>query len=294
MVPLARPAVAQPIGQTASARVRALGILLLAVGATPAAAGCDSQVPLGTLGSSTPNILWSATFEPGDLSEWESDGGGGLYVENATASPTVTTDQAHGGRYAGKSTMGPTTGSPTVPSSNYFYRNQPSPGQAYYAAWFYIPSTLTVRSWMSLMHFRSSPSGDGTNIVPYWDLNLYPNRDATVLPVGALTTHFYNYLTLVNANQLVVPSVPTDRWVHFEIMIRKATDATGRVTIWQDDVMIIDLQGVATASSDWMQWDAGASSTDLSPATASIYVDDATISLQRLGTAAIPNAHAQP
>jgi hypothetical protein len=82
--------------------------------------------------------------------------------------------------------------------------------------------------------------------------------------------------------------------VHFEIMIRKATDATGRVTIWQDDVMIIDLQGVATASSDWMQWDAGASSTDLSPATASIYVDDATISLERLGTAAIPNAHAQP
>jgi len=264
-------------------------LVLLSGCAVLASPGCDSHVPLGTFSASLPNILWSATFEPGNFSEWEQDGDGGEYKENAAASPTVTTELAHGGRYAGKSTMGPTAGSPGMASSNYFYRTQPSPTEAYYGAWYYIPSTVTVRSWLSLVHFRCSTTGDGKNVVPVWDLNVWPVRDGSLppgtLPIGSLTTHFYNFLTLVNADQLVTQAVPTDQWVHFEVLIRKAADATGRVTIWQDDQMIIDLQNIATFSTDWVEWDAGGASNDLSPSTASIYVDDATISLERLGAA---------
>lgn len=269
-------------------RIRWIFVLLSGCSAL-ANAGCDPHVPLGTFSGNVQNILWYATFETGDLSEWNGDGDGGIDLDNDTMSPGTSSEQFHTGRFAGKATIGPTTGSPGMASSAYFYRNQPSPTSAYYAAWFYIPSTVTVRSWLSLMHFRSSPTGDGMNVAPYWDLNVYPT-----LPVGTLTTHFYNFFTMLNAEQLVVPTVPTDRWVHFEIMIRKATNTTGRVTIWQDDVMIIDLQNVATTLSDWMQWDAGGSSNDLFPATSSVYVDDATISLERLGAAPIPDASPQP
>jgi len=270
-------------------------LVVLSGCATLAAPGCDSHVPLGTLGPDVQNVLWYATFEPGNVSEWTGDGNGGVNHENDVAAPVAVTEQAHSGAFSGKPTIGPTTGSFGMPAASYLYRNGPSPVDAYYGAWFYIPSTVTVRSWLSLMHFRSSPTGDGLNPTPYWDLNLYPNWDATLLPVGALTTHFYNYLTGTNAEQLVVPMVPTDRWVHFEILIHKATDTTGHVSVWEDDVMIIDVTGVATVLSPWMQWEVGGASTDLAPATSSIYVDDATISRERLGSMPIPaNERPQP
>lgn len=267
-------------------------VILSGCAALAAGVGCDSHVPLGMFSAAAPNILWSATFEPGDPSEWLQGGEGGLSKENAASSPTVTTELAHNGRYAGKSTMGPTAGSLGMPSSNYFYRTQPSPTEAYYGAWYYIPSTVTVRSWLSLIHFRCSTSGDGMNVIPVWDLNIWPVRDGSLpagtLPIGALTTHFYNFLTLVNADPVALPAVPVDQWVHFEVLVRKATDATGQLTVWQDDVMIIDLQNVPTFSTSWVEWDIGGASNDLAPSTASIYVDDATISLERLGSAPIP------
>ncbi len=89
--------------------------------------GCDSHVQLGAFSATVPNILWSATFETGDLTEWKRDGDGDVYYENAAASPTVTMEQFHNGRYAGKSTMGPTTEPTGIASSSYFYRNQPAP-----------------------------------------------------------------------------------------------------------------------------------------------------------------------
>ena len=272
-------------------------VLLLGC-AVMAGLGCDSHIPLGTFSPEVPNVLWSATFEPGDLSEWEQDGDGNVIKENAAASPTVSGDLAHNGRFSGKATVGPTSGSPGMSSSNYFYRTQPSPTEAYYGAWFYIPSTVTIRSWLSLVHFRCSATGDGLNITAVWDLNLWPVRDGSLptgtLPIGSLTTHFYNFLTQVNADQVVIPAVPTDQWVHYEVLIRKAADATGRIQIWQDDVLIVDLENIATFSTDWVEWDVGGASNDLAPASASVYVDDATISLERLGSAAIFNERAQP
>lgn len=276
---------------------RLRSILVLFSGcAMLAGLGCDQHVALGTLRADLQNLYWSATFEPGDLSEWVFDANGGLWYENA-APATVSTDLAHAGRYAGKPTMGPTMGAPGMASSSYFYRNQVPPS-AYYAAWYYIPSTVTIHSWMSLAHFRSSTTGDDTNPTAIWDLNVWPVVEGSLppgtLPVGTLTTHFYNYLTMTNADQLVTQAVPTDQWVHFEILLRKATDATGQVTVWQDNVMIVDLQNVPTVLTAWVQWDAGGASNDLSPATSSIYMDDASISLERLGNTTITDARAQP
>lgn len=279
-------------------RIRSILVLVSGCAAL-AGLGCDSHVPLGTYSPQQRSVLWYATFEPGDLSEWENDKYGNVHQENAAVAPAVTSELAHNGKFSGKATMGPTTGSPGMASLNYFYRTQPIALETYYGAWFYIPSTVTIRSWLSLVHFVCSTTGDGQNVVPVWDLNIWPVRDGSLppgtLPIGALTTHFYNFLTMVNADQLVVPSVPVDQWVHFEIRIRKAADATGRVTVWQDDVMLVDLQDISTFPTDWIEWDVGGASNDLAPASASIYVDDATISEDRLGSAPIPaNERPQP
>jgi hypothetical protein len=73
------------------------------------------------------------------------------------------------------------------------------------------------------------------------------------------------------------------KWVHFEILLHKAADTTGRITIWQDGVQILDVTNKVTAPTEWIQWDAGGGSNDIAPSPAAVYFDDATISLTRVG-----------
>ena len=211
-------------------------------------------------------VLWSATFEPGDLSEWTGDGQGGTYLENASIPGAAATDVTHNGRFAGKCAVTPVFG---LGSFSYMFRRQPSPREAYYSAWFYLSPALTVGSWLSLLHFNGSHTGDGRNVYPTWDVNLYPQAS------GALVAHLFNFVTQTNVESVSPVSVPTGRWVHFEVLIRKATDATGRVAVWQDDVLILDADGVVTTENDWMEWNAGAASTDVTPSPGVVYIDDA-------------------
>ena len=263
-------------------RVRAASLVIVAL-AGLTTSGCGRDVHLGAIsgdggdsgdGSGT-DILWSATFEVGDLSEWMGDGHGGTYVANAAAAPIATTDTVHRGRYAGMATVTPTA----MMSIDYLFRNLPSPAEAYYSAWYYVPASFTVKNWLSLMHFNGSVTGDGNNLFALWDLNLYPRPD------GSLVAHLYDYLTFTNLEQVVPVAVPTAAWVHFEIFLRKAATATGEIAVWQDGVEILDTRNIVTATTDWVQWEAGGASDAVTPAMAVVYFDDAAISLSRLGTA---------
>src|SRR3569623_2631245 len=97
--------------------------------------------------------------------------------------------------------MGATSGAPGMAALNYFYRTQPIALETYYGAWLYIPSTVTIRSWLSLVHFVCSTTGDGQNVVPVWDLNIWPVRDGSLppgtLPNGALTSLYIKNLTII-------------------------------------------------------------------------------------------------
>jgi hypothetical protein len=241
------------------------------------AGACGQRVGLGEIGDGGANLLWRATFEPGDLSEWTSDGNGGTRTENAGPTPAVTAQMAHSGRYAGVATIAPTM---AMDSLNYFYRRLPSPHEAYYGAWFYIPSTFTVGSWLSLTHFRGSSNGDPTNLTGIWDVNLY------TLPSGELAAQLGDFVSTFNLRQTIPVPVPRDTWVHFEILFRKAANMTGRVAVWQDGALILDRPGVVTALSPLVVWEAGVGSDNLSAVPANVYVDDVTISLSRLGDAA--------
>jgi hypothetical protein len=268
-------------------RAQSMTRSLLAGCAVLVAGTCSRQVQLGDIrdtgnngdagdgGANISSILWSATFEVGDLSEWSGDGQGGAYLDRAPIAPAATLTVAHRGRYAGMATATPGSGTASI---NYLFRNQPSVPAAYYSAWFYIPSSFTVNSWLSLIHFNSSISGDGKNLSPTWDLNLYPRAD------GSLVAHLYDFVTQTNLEQASPAPVPIATWVHFEVFLRKAADATGEVAVWQDGVSILDRRNVATVATDWVQWAAGAASDNVTPPTAVVYVDDAAISLSRLGT----------
>lgn len=242
------------------------------------AAGCDSRVHLGEIGDGGSKVLWSATFESGDLSEWSSDGNGGFFMENVATGPSVVPAPAHGGRFAARVTTSPPLG---MVSSNYLFREAPSPPEAYYSAWFYVSPDFTVGYWLSLIHFRSSATGDGRNPYATWDMNM------NTRPLdGALIPKLYNFVTQINYDQ-ALPAVAfsVGRWVHMEVFLKKATDQTGRIALWMDDVLLREVNNISTGASSWVQWSIGVSSSDIDPVPGTVYVDDAAISLTRLGTA---------
>jgi hypothetical protein len=244
-----------------------------------ASAGCDRQVDLGAIGAGAAGLLWKATFETGNLSEWTADGKGGTYLDNDLDSPLVTSTFAHGGVDAAMITVKPTA---SMLSIEYLFRTQPTPTDAYYSAWFYVPSTITVpvQCYLSLMHFRGSKTGDGLQPLPMWDVNLYPLSD------GSLAAQLYDYQGQVDTQQVSVIRFPADRWVQLEVHFVKATGPTGSVEVWQDGTPIVTRTGVTTMINDWLEWDAGGGSNQIFPSPSVIYMDDAAISLVRLGPGA--------
>ena len=260
------------------ARVRLSGVVsTMLVACVVAGSACARQAVLGTIGDgSVAGVLWQGTFEPGNLTEWTGDGEGAAYTQNTTAKPMPTMAMFHNGRYAGMFTIAP---SASMASTGYLFRNQPSPPQAYYSAWFYVPSTIAVGAWLSLTHFSGSETGDGKNLAAIWDVNLYP------LPGGGVAAQLYDYTPPgSNLRQTTPVPFPLDAWVQLEVYLSKATGPTGEVTVWQDGVQILQRLNVATVSNDWVQWDAGgAADASTLPSPAFVYMDDAAISLVPVG-----------
>lgn len=254
------------------ARLSSLALIVVAV-VLPG--GCGRHVYLGSVGDGgSPGILWQATFEPGDLSEWLADGHGGVYTDGRAPDPVATQEQFHRGRYGGVAVFSPGS----VAAFSYFYREQPIPTQAYYGAWIFIPAPLQVRSFLSLLHFGYHPAADDPSTTALWDFDLQPDT------AGALVPRLYQ--TGAASPVAAQPAVPVSpaTWVHFELLYEKAADATGRIVAWQDGVQIMDVTNVVTAPTDWIQWDVGGGSLDvITPTPLSLYVDDVTISSTRVG-----------
>ena len=243
---------------------------------------CGRHVYLGALadgstgGSDAGNggILWQALFENGDLSEWTGDGNGGIYMDARATAPAASAQNSHRGRFSGIATFAPMG----LTSWSYLYRDQPSLPEAYYGAWFFIPTTLQINSWLSVHHFGYHPTAGSADTMPVWDFHVYPTSD------GSLAARLYESSTIKNFEQPNPVPVPTATWVHFEIFYRKAADATGEIIVWQDGVQILDVTNALTAPTDFVQWDAGGGSNDIAPSPAAVYLDDATISTTRVGT----------
>src|SRR5438874_9887712 len=86
-------------------------------------AACDPHVNLGSIGDGSASLLWKATFEPGDLSEWTGDGQGGTFRENDDAPPSVVSSPVHRGSKSGVFAITPAGG---MLSIDYAFRNQPT------------------------------------------------------------------------------------------------------------------------------------------------------------------------
>ena len=102
---------------------------------------------------------------------------------------------------------------------------------------------------------------------------------------GTLYAQLYDFSDQINTGQ-VIAKFPTDQWVQLEVFVSKSTAKKGRITVWQNGTLILDVQDVETIlnANDSFQWCVGGASTALAPPLPiRVYVDDAAISTVQLG-----------
>jgi polysaccharide lyase-like protein len=236
-----------------------------------AAAGCAPRLQLGS------EVLWSADHETGDLSQWSRGGKGGSSAEKPDTAIAVSTEFAHSGRYSVKLSNGAVSSYETAR----LWREDSYPETAYYSAWYYLPRAYQTTNDWTVMQIRA-PVGSNPSTI-----SLFTDIDIRSLPGGQLILsvfdHRAEYLRAATPDP-VVP-LPVGAWFHIEVLFRNAVDDTGRLTLWQDGQLLYDLQRPSGITSSIVYFTVCSISQDLSPTDSVLYVDDAAVSLTKVGDA---------
>ena len=235
------------------------------------ATGCTPRAQLGT------DLLWVSTFEDGNFGEWSDPGGGGPRSDTAPNTLEASTEQAHRGHYAAKLTIVPTM--PDVYADASLMRKSGLPEEAYYSAWYYVPSPVTVGKFWTIFKLRMrSVADNATTEAELYDANIRSQ------PGGELTFWIYDHRIAGQIPQQTSDVVvPVGQWFQVEAFYRNAQDNTGRATFWFNGQLIADVNGMAMGPTPWVEWDAVNVGANLSPVPVTIYVDDAAISRSRVG-----------
>ena len=229
---------------------------------TPDACGMPSPTPAGE------HLLWSADHETGDLSQWYQNQTGAVYT-TGTGTVRITRAVAHSGCYALELSIRDADGQTQAAR---IFRWRENLKEGYYSAWFYFPQRYEPKLYRNIFQFKSE-TGDRND--PIWVLNV-GNR-----PTGEMYFYLFDWLHRKGYEQTAL-DVPTKRWINIEVFYRRSMRKAGRITVWQDGVLLFDLDGVQTAIGDNTLWSIDNYSDEISPSDATIYVDDAAISTTRI------------
>ncbi|MGH7434501.1 MAG: hypothetical protein ACRENE_02420 [Polyangiaceae bacterium] len=184
------------------------------------------------------------------------------------ASYSLVTSPVHSGRYAaaftvvGASDAGAGFGQARCVEQGIF------PAAAYYGAWYYVPVQSVNSGTWNLFHFQGG--APGSTLSGLWDVSLVNMGTG-----GALHLVLYDFLNGMAPS--AAPSIPIDQWFHIEVYFKRAKDATGTITLFQDGVMAANLTGLVTDPTDWGQWYVGNLADSLMPPSSTVYVDDVTV-----------------
>jgi len=250
-------------------RARLLSATVLALAGLTA--GC-SQLDVGS------DLLWTARFETGDFSEWTNvDGGSAQAFPMPPNMIAVSNAQAHHGSDSAALTI--TAGSDGAQENAGLSRVGGLPTEAYYSAWYYLPYSVSVGPFWVIFKFRMRTNPDDLNTA-----NELYDMDLATLPSGEMTLRLYDHRTSADIPLDVSnPIVPVEAWFQLEAFYRATNDDTGRLTYWLNGQQVVDIAGAPTSPTSWVEWDACSVGENLTPPTATLYIDDCAISRSRVG-----------
>jgi hypothetical protein len=247
---------------------RAAVLVVVAVGGW----GCTPQINIGT------SLLWSARHETGDFTEWTASGKGGFSADTPDTAVVISTDVAHSGTYSVKLTNGAPSTYVAAYETARLWRQDDFPTEAYYSAWFYLPQAFETTADWTIMQFRAPEIADAA--APDQRLDI----DLRSLPGGAMILTIYDHRAAYLRSPTADPAllVPIAQWFQIEAFYRNVGDDSGRLTVWLDGRINYDIRRPFGLSSE-TYWSVCSSTQGLTPTVSDLYVDDAAISLIRIG-----------
>ncbi len=211
---------------------------------------------------------WSTGFEDGFC---DYQGGSGFCFATGVSRYQIVTSPVRSGQYAAAFSV--TTGS-DAGSQARCVRQGKLPTQAYYGAWYYVPSLSTNTAVWNLFHYQGGDSA-GATLHGLWDISLI-NNDS-----GGLRLVVYQFPLTGAAGgtpaMSSTPAIPIGKWFHIEMFLKRASDATGEVQVYQDTVSVLHQTDLVTDDSEWGQWYVGNLANNLNPPESTLYVDDVSI-----------------
>jgi len=208
-------------------------------------------------------VPWSTGFEH-DFCDYTQVGG---YCFGGGTRKIVTAP-VHSGRYAAEFSVASDDASKTQTRC---VRQGVLPTEAYYGAWYYVPTLASLNSSTSslwnLWHFQ----GGDTAVDGLWDVTLVNGAD------GSLQLLVYDFVNGTVRKPANPPAIPIGAWFHIQFYLKRASDATGAIRLYQDGKLLLEKTNLITDTSTWGQWYVGNIAKDLTPPVSTLYVDDVTI-----------------
>ncbi len=232
------------------------------------------------------SVLWSTGFESGNISDWNSDGGGDFIRQGVSGKATVVSFPVHSGKYAVALEIDLSAGGS---QAAYLFRWKALPTKEnYFSAWYYIPSNINPGAWWNIWQWKSLSSSNVST--PMWSLDA--GTAGNTNPVSLMLYYRPDSNSLKKIYRQTNPiAVPRDRWFLIEGFYRLDTGNSGRVAIWQDGQKIFDVPSAHTALTDTpIQWSVNNYTDSISPSHVSIYVDDVAISQSHTNHTPLPTA----
>lgn len=241
-------------------------------------------VPTNQLGQ----LLWSANHLNGNVNEWTSDGGGGIY-NTGTGRTVVSTEQAKTGIHSLKLSINTTTGD-SHGTRVYRWREIGNNDDLIYTFHLYFPHRIDLdpnNAWFNLVQtkgvkYAAGGAGTGPDQInnPHYVVGLGVRGGANFLTLADLQ-RFWGGTTNVTWQAPPGINLPIGRWVKIQMLIIQRRDNSGRILLWQDDQLVIDtgLRNTLRPDVDANHFSINAYADKTIPNNTSIYLDDVSINL---------------
>jgi hypothetical protein len=213
-------------------------------------------------------VPWETSFADG-FCGFELDAG--FCYGDPRSERRIVTSPVRSPPFAAAFQLGDATGLPAAQMR--CAREGQLPDQAFYGAWFFLPTLATDLENWNLIHFQGGVPGE--TLENTWDVTLEER------PGVGLVAHVYEFSTRRVHQQPQPVAVPIGRWFQLELFLKRASDETGAVALYQDGTEVLRLEEIAPDDSPFGQFYVGNLATRLNPPNYTLYVDDVSIRLSK-------------
>jgi hypothetical protein len=262
--------------------------------------------------NTTGTLLWKATAETGNLSEWSPNGGNYKMNANRVLFSNASRDRAKSGSFSFKYTVDAGNDMASTQLHRYSVNGEPNSNKdAIYTAWYFIPQKIDFYgvSWHNMMQWMVKTTNSRNH--PVYAIGL--------AVMGGKGSRGENYIELRNTGEwfpggtsfdhqpLQKIAIPIGKWFKIQVRYIHGANKNGKVMVWQgdlegNDTLIYDISGVTTypptnrtgGSTTELQWSVNHYTARTIPAITTIYFDDPSIHLPGTTTSTIIDIKANP